>query len=85
MVKHADNLITWGAFHNVVPIVTSAVMVTITFMSLSAQVALLNQKVDNLIVNQIEILEKYSSVENRYGALTLKVNRIETLLQIKDN
>jgi hypothetical protein len=85
MTKHPDNIITWGSFHNIIPLVTSAVMVTISFMSLSAQVALLNQKVDNLMANQKELLEKYSSVENRYGKLTLEVKELQTILSVKTN
>ena len=77
----------WLKFHNVVPIVTSLVTTTVvvagTFFSLKGDVRVLSERVDTLIKQQEAILQKYASVEARYGELALKVGRLETLEGIK--
>ena len=71
--------ITWITVNNIVPIVASAIMIAATFFSLKQDVAVLTERVDTLIAQQNKILEKYASLENRYGELSLKVNTLETL------
>lgn len=73
-----EKYISWMTFNNIFPVVTSAVLITISFLALQTKVELLNQKVDMVLARQEEILKKYANIETRYGELSLAVNRIET-------
>jgi len=86
--------ITWFTINNVVPLVASAVMIASSFFLLQTQVKLLaqkqdidskqqNEKMDILIAQQQRILEKYESIESRYGTLSLKVNTLETRINMR--
>ena len=61
-----------------VPIITSVVVVAASWFNLSLNVALLTQKVDNLVTQNEALIKKYSDVEGRYGTLSLQVQRLET-------
>jgi len=70
--------ITWITFNNIFPIITSLVIMTLAFAKLQLDIALLNQKVDTVLVQQDKLIAKYADVEKRYGELALKVQTIET-------
>ena len=53
------------------------------YFGLSTQIQLLTQKVDLMNKNQEIILQKFVSVETRYGDLSLQVRNLETLQGIK--
>ena len=53
-------------------------MMTLTYGLLMTRVAVLENKVDTLIIAQERMLIKYSEVETRYGTLSLQVARLET-------
>lgn len=63
-----------------VPIIISFVTVTLSYGALMTRVSVLENKMDTMIAGQSIILEKYSSVESRYGILSNKVTRLETIL-----
>lgn len=63
-----------------VPIIVSVVTITISYGALMTRVSVLENKMDTMIAGQSIILEKYSSVESRYGILSNKVTRLETIL-----
>lgn len=53
------------------------------YFGLSTQIQLLTQKIDIMNKNQEIILQKFVSVETRYGDLSLQVRNLETLQGIK--
>ncbi len=74
----SENPITWFQVNNVIPIVTSIILMVIAFGALKSDVTLLNQKMDFVIAQQEKILVKYDDLERRYGNLALEVNKIST-------
>lgn len=72
-----NNPVTWWQVNNIIPIVVSVVAMTVTYGVLMARVAVLENKVDTLIAQNTSILNKFVSVENRYGELAIKVAKIE--------
>jgi len=84
MTKHnlpiwrIDNLVAFS-----VSIIASIFAFATLYFGLSTQIQLLTQKVDIMNKNQEIILQKFISVETRYGELSLKIARLETLQNIK--
>lgn len=52
-----------------IPIIFTVVSITMSFMALSNQVALQNQKLDQVIANQTQILNEYKEVQARVSTL----------------
>lgn len=65
------------------PIVFTAVSITISFMALSNQVALQNQKLDTLIARQDSIIQKYEGVQVRLGNVEKTISVLQTLAKIQ--
>ena len=65
------------------PIIFTAVSITISFMALSGQVALQNQKLDQVIANQVQILDKYENVQVRLGTAERQISVLQTMENIK--
>ena len=78
-----NNNLTWNSIQNWIPIVVIALGVAGTFATLDRRLALVEQKLDNLIVLQREQLQKYSDVETRYGSIAIRVSILETRAGIK--
>jgi len=78
-----DDTITWATFNNIVPIVTSAVMIAISWMTLITRIELLNQKIDYLVKNQDEYFQRNKEIQTRVGTLEVKVSTLETEMHIK--
>jgi len=83
MKKTQNNTFDLFLYHNIIPLVTSAVIIAVSWASLGSQIALLNQKVDYLVQSQKELLESRRGIETRYGQLSLDVKELQTLLNIK--
>jgi len=66
-----------------IPIITSLLMVASSFFLLYTKVELLNQKVDNISANIDRLTTKYASVEDRYGKVSLQIQRIETVMNLQ--
>ena len=64
-----------------VPIIVSVITVTVSYGALITRVSILENKMDTMIANQNQIFEKYSAVETRYGQLSNKLTRLETILE----
>jgi len=79
----SEKNISWLAFNNIVPLVTSAVLIALSFGTLMTRVAVLETKIDTLLAQNQQMLAKYSNVEVRYGDLSLKVRNLETIEGIK--
>lgn len=62
------------------PIIFTAVSITMSFMVLSNQVALQNQKLDQVIANQESILGKYENVQVRLGTAERDISILQTRL-----
>ena len=65
------------------PLIGLGVTIALTFSSLSGRLDLINQKLDIVAEQQKELIVKYASVENRYGTMALKLQRIETVMELK--
>ena len=70
-----------------VPIVTSAVALSMSWMNLSNQINLISQRLELLIDQNKVMITKYSDVERRYGDQaiqieTLRVNQNAVLKKI---
>jgi len=83
MKNKTNNTFDLFLYHNIVPLVTSAVIIAISWASLRGDLALLNQKVDFLVQSQKELLESKRGLETRFGELSLDVKELQTLLNIK--
>jgi len=83
MTKKSNGAITWLQINNLIPVITSAIIITLSWASLSVQIELLNQKVDSLISNQKQLVQSRKDLENRYGELSLKVKGLETTIYRK--
>jgi len=83
MTKKPNGAITWLQINNLIPVITSAIIITLSWASLSVQIELLNQKVDSLISNQKQLVQSRKDLENRYGELSLKVKGLETTIYRK--
>jgi len=53
-----EKQITWFQFNNIVPIVSSAVMITLSWAALNTKIALIDQKLDTYIANQNTIIKE---------------------------
>ena len=71
------NLISKPEFSFWTPIIFTAVSITISFMTLSSQVALQNQKLDQLIAAQGTLIEKYENVQARLGANEIAIGILQ--------
>lgn len=60
------------------PIIFTAVSITISFMALSSKVELLTQKMETVIANQEQILNKYENVQVRLGTAENKITYLDT-------
>jgi len=83
MKNKTNNTFDLFLYHNIVPLVTSAVIIAISWANLGGQIALLNQKVDYLVQSQKELLESKRGLETRFGELSLDVKELQTVLNIK--
>ena len=79
----SKDAITWGSIQNWMPLIASAVSIALTFATLDRRLALVEQKLDTLIATTNEMGKKYSSVEDKYGALSIRVNTLETRINNK--
>lgn len=59
--------LTWWQVNNLVPIISSAVLIALSFSALMTRVAVLENKVDSVLVSQEKMFDKYSGVEQKYG------------------
>ncbi len=73
-----DNI--YGFF---ITIIASIFSFATLYFGLSTQIQLLTQKIDTMNKNQEIILQKFTSIETRYGELSLQVRNLETLQGIK--
>ena len=60
------------------PILFTAVSITMSFMILTSKVELLTQRVDQLIANQEIIINKYENVQVRLGTAERQISVLET-------
>ena len=78
-----NNNLTWTSIQNWIPIIIISLGVAGTFATLDRRLALVEQKLDNLIALQTQQLQKYSDVETRYGSIAIRVSILETKAGIK--
>ena len=78
-----NKTVTWTQINNWVPLIVLAMGAFATVSTLDRRLALLEQKLDDLITVQKDILGKYGEVETRYGALVTRVTILESKAGIK--
>jgi hypothetical protein len=83
MSKNQEDLFQWFLTNNIIPLITSAVIIALSWSSLGNQISLLNQKVDYLVQTQNEYFERNKEVQTRLGTMEVKIKELETMLVIK--
>lgn len=73
-----EQLITKPELNFWIPIITTVVLVSGSFMALRTTVLVQNEKLDTVIANQTEILKKYENVQVRLGAAENKITYLDT-------
>ena len=81
MGSEKQKTITWLTINNLIPVVTSAVMVTLSFAALNTRLSVIENKMDTVLANQekqekIQASKTYD-IETRYGQLSIKVAQLE--------
>ena len=70
-MKTDNKPITWLQFNNLIPIVTSLIIMTLAFAKLQSDIALLNQKVDNITYNLCAEFNKYTNSSGKNQILMM--------------
>jgi len=83
MTKHVENALSWVQVNNWVPIVTSAVLIALSWASLNTQIQLLNQGQQQIILTQKETNDTLKSYINDLNAVHGRLVRLETELKIQ--
>jgi len=65
-----------------IPIIFTAVSITMSFMVLSTKVELNNQKLDQVIANQEQLLDRYDNIANRINTAERDITLLSTNQQI---
>lgn len=71
------NSVTWWEVKTFVPIITSAIIIALSYAALGTKVTVLETKMDTMIEQNKQILATYSGVETRYGQMAVKVAQLE--------
>jgi len=81
-----ENQITWFQFNNIVPIVSSAVMIVLSWAALNTKIALIDQKLDTYITNQNTIIKQLADgrIENAHEIATLKTDVVTLMTEFKN-
>lgn len=70
----------------VVSLIVSTVLTTVSvasiYFALTNRLSLMEQKQNEIAEKLDTLIEKYASVESRYGTMALKVNSLETLQRV---
>lgn len=80
-MSKANQALTWLQVNNWVPIISAAIMLTVSFGALSTQIALLNQKMDNLVETQKTMIVKYDSLLAEINSMEQRMSKVETDLK----
>ena len=82
MTKQIQSPITWLQVNNLIPVITSVILIAISWANLSSRVELLNQKMDLILANQNQVINEltssYKSLETRYGQHALEIKELQT-------
>lgn len=80
-MSKSEKTLTWLQVNNWVPIISAAVMLTVSFGALSTQLALLTQKVDNLIESNKTMIVKYEGIITEMNNLEKRTQQVESDLK----
>ena len=83
MSKKTQEALTWFQVNNWVPIITSAVLIALSWAALNTQIQLLNQKQDEIVSIQKEMLDNQKLYLTDLNALHGRLVKVETELQMK--
>ncbi len=76
-----DRPISWFQVNNLIPIVTSAVMIALSFAALNTRLSVVENKLDTIIASQNKMEQTISvklyDIETRYGNLSLDVKKLD--------
>ena len=79
MKKNIEPAITWLQINNWVPIITSAILIALSWSSLNTQIALLNQKQEEMVSIQKEMLANQKLYLQDLNAIHGRLVKLETL------
>ena len=65
------------------PIITSVVLITLSWANFSTELKLLRREVESLVKTNETLLQKYTEVETRWGYISQRVTVLETKAGIK--
>jgi cell division protein FtsL len=80
MKEKVNDSLTWFQINNIVPIVTSIVIIALSWASLGAKIDLLNQKVDYLSKQVEEYNQRNKEIQTRVGTAESNIQVIFTKL-----
>jgi|GEM_PF-5059998 len=83
MEEKSEKFISFLSLNNWIPLIAMAVSIALTFGATITRIALLEQKLDTIQTQQTEIITLLKDNQNENKQLSLKVNTLETLINIK--
>ncbi len=83
MEEKSEKFISFLSLNNWIPLIAMAVSIALTFGATITRIALLEQKLDTIQIQQTEIIALLKDNQNENEQLSLKVNTLETLINIK--
>ena len=83
MKRHEDDLFEMFLYNNIIPLITSAVIIAVSWASLGSKIDLLNQKVEFLANEVQEYNQRNKDLQIRVGDNQLQIARIFERLGVK--
>ena len=84
MKEKVNDSLTWFQINNIVPIITSIVIIALSWASLGAKIDLLNQKVEYLTKQVEEYNQRNKEVQTRIGTSESNIQVIFTKLGMRE-
>ena len=77
-----QNLFETFLYNNIVPLISSAVVIALSWASISTQLAVINQKIDFLVETRQELIKITSRATDERHSLENRITKFETFLSI---
>jgi len=83
MTKKVNDALSWIQINNWIPIITSAILIALSWSSLNTQIALLNQRQEEMVSIQKEMLANQKLYLQDLNAIHGRLVKLETLNELK--
>lgn len=77
-----EKQITWFQVNNIVPLIGSAVMIALSWAALNTRIALIEQKLDQVIALQEKSTEARTELVQGQNANSLEIDRLKSRVTI---